>query len=358
MAAQELLKILLIILKLWAIQLKIAPDLKSPKKKFAAKKEIALASGAERLRQLSGESTSTTKKSRKRGKRRMPSFLKSSYEIDTTPFAPASAAEDITTISSSTTPSAPSTPNNTEVLLETHKEETKTLKTTSFSSSYRKKTNTLRARTTPSKLLQSSVSLTEKLEKKTPRCTPAFLRNVESCTRTIVVVLFAVGFGLDLVHKISSTSKHLSTGSANDYVNEADHVYSLEEEDSTDEAHFGASRRASDTAEIAAKYLLVSAVNEMSTNYAVSAVFLVCCVVTLVFAALRLYLFPFGLSSENKTSAPEAQLFFTLTKRSTGWMEMAWNILTSLRAIFDDVCVFLTALVLTLSISGIEIYHR
>jgi len=333
-----------------------APDLKSPKKKFAAKKEIALASGAERLRQLSGESTSTTKKSRKRGKRRMPSFLKSSYEIDTTPFASDSAAEDITT-TSSTTPSTPSIPNNTEVLLETNKEETKTLKTTSFSSSYRKKTNTLRARTSPSKLLQSSVSLTEKLEKKTSRCTPAFLRNLESCTRTIVVVLFAVGFGLDLVHKISSTSNHLSTGSANDHVNEADHVYSLEEEDSTDEAHFGAGRRASDATEIAAKYLLVSAVNEMSTNYAVSAVFLVCCVVTLVFAALRLYLFPFGLSSENKTSAPEAQLFSTLTTRSTGWMEMAWNILTSLRAIFDDVCVFSTALVLTLSISGIEMYR-
>ena len=134
------------------------------------------------------------------------------------------------------------------------------------------------------------------------------------------------------------------TGTGNIYVLDDD------DEDNND-GNFGKTSHFEDIeSSLRVDNVLIGAVNDMSTNYAVAAIFLVCCVVTLVFAAVRLYMFPFKLGKDNKTNAPEAKLFRTLTSRSLGWMEMSWSIATSLRAIFDDVCVFVTALVLTLAI--------
>ena len=296
-----------------------------PSSLSTVKKENLLSKGEERLRQLSGEDTTSTKKSRKRGKRRMPSYLKATnFEIDT---------------STDTTTDTPPTPPTKEIK--------KSLKTASFSSLLRQKSKKkikIKSATAP------ILTTTNTTPKKSPRCTPKLLNKIEACSRTLVVIFFAISFGLDLVQRMAIHTTNNLSNNADPDLSQEENVYLLDD-DASEEIKFGSTNHILET-ESLDEYVLIQSLNEMSTNYAVSAVFIVCCSVTLIFATIRIYLFPYKFGSDNKTNAPEAELFRTLTSRKSGWMTTVWNVVTAFRSIFDDVCVFVVALVLVLTLSS------
>ena len=166
-----------------------------------------------------------------------------------------------------------------------------------------------------------------------------------------MVILFAVGFGLDLLNRVAASGNSSSSSSSSSTASDPND-YILEDGDNDAEETFDRHAGTPAAALSQQHYAVINAAHNMQTNYVVSAVFLVCSTVTLLFAAIRLYLFPYALGKDNVTNAPEAQLLRTLSSRSGAWYEIIWKVITSSRAIFDDVCVFVVALVLTLHVVG------
>jgi len=310
----------------------------SIKTQAALKKQTVLGSSEARLRQLSGEGSARSKKaSRRRGRKRMPAFLRaaSSHEIDTN--VTSTTNPPLASLKSQTTAAAPSLDFPT--------------KTSAFSSTYRRKTRkTLKSRTTPAPTTTFATATPTQ-----PRWTPLLLGKMEACARTLLIILFAIGFGLDLMRKMSRADTETEPVHDVDRELEQSNVYVLEEDEEHARGNFGRNRGPlleKDTD--SDLYTIVNAANSMQTNYIVSVVVLVCSIVTLLFSAMRLYWFPFALGKDNMTKAPEAQLFRLLVSRTGAWYETVWKVLKCTKALFDDVCVFVVALILTMCVMSIN----
>jgi len=309
----------------------------SIKTQAALKKQTVLGSSEARLQQLSGEGSARSKKaSRRRGRKRMPAFLRaaSSHEIDTN--VTSTTNPPLASLKSQTTAVAPSLDDSPT-------------KTSAFSSAYRRKARkTLKSRTTPAPTTTFATATPTQ-----PRWTPLLLGKMEACARTLLIILFAIGFGLDLVRRMSRADTGTEPLHDVDRELEQSNVYVLDEGDEEEHAHGNFGRNRGPLLEKntdSDPYSIVNAASGMQTNYIVSVVVLVCSIVTLLFSAMRLYWFPFALGKDNMTKAPEAQLFRLLVSRTGAWYETAWKVLTCTKALFDDVCVFVVALILTMCV--------
>jgi hypothetical protein len=299
------------------------------------KKQNVLASSDQRLEQLSGE-RKTPQKSKQRARKKMPKFLRScsALEIDT----------NITSISN------PPNSNQAASKIPMLRSCTAPLKKTeSFSAACRRKA---KKKLGPNLSSTSPTHMTPVPTANSRFCTPTSLKKCELLTRMLFLLIFAVGFGLDFLRRMENISSTNNGDENNNIVHgnsNADNTFVLdEEEDSTIEVSFGRKGGDGNTKEtMSANYFVfVNVANQMQTNYIVSVVFQVCSIVTLLFSALRMYLFPYAMGKDSTSNAPEAQLFHTLVTRGP-WYETIWKILKSSVAIFDDVCVFVVLLVLS-----------
>ena len=108
--------------------------------------------------------------------------------------------------------------------------------------------------------------------------------------------------------------------------------------------------------------LLTQAMEEQPTNYVVAIVFMLCCTVTCTFATLRVVFFPLSAARRGGKDLPEAKMLDAALSAVqivvarggggsslTSGLTLVWQILSAMRAFFDDVCVFAMGLVVMLA---------
>ncbi len=390
------------------------------------RKKRVLQQGANRLRQVSGakgndddaSSPSSASASpgmrtatapvRRRGRRRMPAFLRKAHALTPkTPEAIAAEAAAAAATAAATSVAAPAagaagapadgasktaTPSSTPTPKATP---TPTLKAStvdpsmSFSAQLRKRSARKAAEsggtsssqdTLPDDLWENPTAAAH-----TPRAAlwrpstwqPRHLNRAERACRTFVVLLAGAWFAMDLVH----TTQRLAAAELADVnsVGGVDHVddmnvgggageyFDAREEYAEERLGVGGGGGGGggdggedDLAEAqgAGGRLLMRAMSEeTSTNYVAALVFLVCCMSTVAFATLRVTLFPFSLTRAG-SDVPEAQLLQAASEvvktlrgvpGAKSGFSLVWQVLSAVRAFFDDVCVFVLGLVLALA---------
>ena len=315
------------------------------------RKQKVLAAGGQRLKQVSGQEVGDagSRKKKKRGKRRMPAFLRNAHMLE--PKAPpdaggAAAAMDGPDFSSSSgsaadtpsmtsdvtaasEPSASLRASTADPSATTNAKSRRSGVPASFSSSLRKRSRKQAAsgggdsQATPQPAAWEETRQQPTL-KSTRFCTPAILGHAEFFSRTAILCASGALFGRDVL----STLSEFEAGD-------------------TGAAHIGSDIE-----------LLTQAMEEQPTNYVVIFVFILCCTVTCTFATIRMIFFPMVAARRSGTDLPEVKIFDAAQatvrmimgiggSRSslTSGLSLVWQILSAMRSFFDDVCVFAIGLV-------------